>query len=80
MGFKWQKADTPMLLMEKPDVVMKRFAFLREYMNNLTAGVSRTPVFLDETWIGDLIWLRCDTDFIWHAWLVLYLINNSFLP
>jgi hypothetical protein len=51
MKFKWKKPNDRALLLEKPDIVLKRLEFLRLYGENLMSDVPCTPVFLDETWI-----------------------------
>lgn len=51
MGFTWKKANDRLLLMDKPDIVLKRLEFLRVYSDNVASAAPLTPVFLDETWI-----------------------------
>lgn len=51
LGFKYKKDSNRRALMERSNIVTKRSQFLRKYRENKNSPVSRTVVFLDETWI-----------------------------
>ncbi|KAI4463747.1 ig(immunoglobulin) and lrr(leucine rich repeat) domain [Holotrichia oblita] len=51
LGFRFKKDDNRRALVEKNDIAVLLFSFLRKYQTILTCSLQRDIVFLDETWI-----------------------------
>src|SRR5258705_642312 len=51
LGFRYGRMDNRIVLLEKPDIAVRRIQFLRRLKENAALPEPRYVVYMDETWI-----------------------------